>query len=310
MQISILLIKQILQLFFMVLMGYAVVKLHLLKDDDSKILSKLVLYLITPCVMINAFQVDFTKEKMNGLLLTFAAGILLQALLLFATWFLRSVFHLNVVEWTSVYYSNSGNLIIPLITYILGEDWVLYASGFLSVQMIMLWTHCKNAFSHEGKIDLKTIFGNINMISIFAGIILFFLKIRLPEVVNGTLHSVGNMIGPICMIVTGMLIGNMDLKAVFSNKRIYFITFLRLVAFPLAAIVILYASHLAALMPDGKTILLVTFLAVITPSASTITQMAQVYGDDAKYASAINVMTTLLCILTMPAIVFLYQLVI
>jgi hypothetical protein len=37
-------------------------------------------------------------------------------------------------------------------------------------------------------------------------------------------------------------------------------------------------------------------------------QMAQVYGKDADYASAINVSTTVLCIVTMPLIIALYQL--
>ena len=67
-------------------------------------------------------------------------------------------------------------------------------------------------------------------------------------------------------------------------------------------------SGLAHLVPDGQTILLVSLLATCTPSASTITQMAQIYGTDADYASAINVVTTLLCIFTMPLMVALYQL--
>ena len=55
-------------------------------------------------------------------------------------------------------------------------------------------------------------------------------------------------------------------------------------------------------------IVVVNLLATCTPSASTITQMAQIYGKDADYASAINVVTTLLCIFTMPLMVALYQL--
>lgn len=55
MQISILLMKQILELFLMILMGYIIVKTGLLKDEDSKVISKIVLYLIIPCVIINAF---------------------------------------------------------------------------------------------------------------------------------------------------------------------------------------------------------------------------------------------------------------
>lgn len=52
---------------------------------------------------------------------------------------------------------------------------------------------------------------------------------------------------------------------------------------------------------------MITLIACITPSASTITQMAQIYGQNADYASAINVITTILCIVTMPVLVLLYQ---
>lgn len=68
MQISILLVKQILELFLMILMGYIIVKTGLLKDEDSKVISKIVLYLIIPCVIINAFQVEYTDVKVKGLI--------------------------------------------------------------------------------------------------------------------------------------------------------------------------------------------------------------------------------------------------
>ena len=55
MNISILLMEQIIQLFLMIFMGYLIVKVGLVKDEDSKVLSKIILYLIIPCVIINAF---------------------------------------------------------------------------------------------------------------------------------------------------------------------------------------------------------------------------------------------------------------
>ena len=117
----------------------------------------------------------------------------------------------------------------------------------------------------------------------------------------------GSMIGPASMIVTGMLIAEMNLRNIFENVKVYFISFLRLVVIPVISLAILKISGLVNIHPDGKKLLLIVFLAVITPSASTITQMCQVYGNDSKYASAINVMTTLLSIITMPLMVLLYQ---
>ena len=307
MEISILLMEQIAELFLMILMGYVIVKAGLLKGDDSKVISKIVLYLIIPCVIINAFQVDYTSEKVKELLLVFAASVLLQIVLLAAVWITGKMLKLNEVETTSIYYSNSGNLIVPIVTFVLGKEWVLYGCVFMSVQLVFLWTHGKNVLSREGKMDWRKIVFNVNMISVFIGIILFFTKIRLPGILNQTLSSVGSMIGPASMIVTGMLIAEMSLKEIFKNGRVYFISFLRLIVVPVISLILLKISGLVNGHPDGKKLLLIVFLAVITPSASTVTQMCQVYGNDSKYASAINVMTTLLSIVTMPLMVLLYQ---
>lgn len=310
MNISILLMQQIVQLFLMIFMGYLIVKTGLVRDDDSKVLSKIILYLIVPCVIINAFQVDYTTDTVKGLLIAFAASVMTQVVLLIVISAAGKLLHLNEVEIASVYYSNSGNLIVPIVTFILGQKWVLYGCVFMSVQLVFLWTHCKKIISREASYDLKKIILNINMISIFIGVILFFTGIRLPEIIRNTLASVGTMIGPASMIVTGMLFAGMNLKQIFANKRVYFITFLRLIAVPLIALVLIKLSNLASFSADGNKIMLIVFLAIITPSASTVTQMCQVYGNDSKYASAINVMTTLLSIITMPVMVMLFQMII
>lgn len=310
MNISILLMQQIVQLFLMIFMGYLIVKTGLVRDDDSKVLSKIILYLIVPCVIINAFQVDYTTDTVKGLLIAFAASVMTQVILLVVISVAGKLLHLNEVEVASVYYSNSGNLIVPIVTFILGQEWVLYGCVFMSVQLVFLWTHCKKIISREASYDWKKIIMNINMISIFIGVVLFFTKIRLPEIIGNTLASVGTMIGPASMIVTGMLFAGMNLKQIFANKRVYFITFLRLIAVPLIALVLIKLSNLASFSADGNKIMLIVFLAIITPSASTVTQMCQVYGNDSKYASAINVMTTLLSIITMPVMVMLFQMII
>ena len=180
MELSILLMEQIAKLFIMIFMGYAVVKMGLLKDEDSKVLSTLVLYLIVPCVILNAFQVDYTPEKVSGLELACIASLLLLFILLPIVNLIGKVLHLNEVETMSIYYSNSGNLIVPLVAFMLGDKWVFYACVFMGLQTIFFWTHCKKVLSHEKGFNLKKIFFNINIITIIIAITLFFAKIRLP----------------------------------------------------------------------------------------------------------------------------------
>ena len=310
MHISILLMEQIIQLFLMIFMGFLIVKAKLLNSEDSKVLSIIVLYLIIPCVIINAFQVDYTSQTVKGLLIALAGSVMTQVILLIVVSILGRVFHLNEVEVASIYYSNSGNLIVPIVTFILGKEWVLYGCVFMSVQLVFIWTHCKKIISRESSYDWRKIVLNINMISIAIGIVLFLTRIHLPEDINSTLSAVGSMIGPASMIVTGMLFAGMDFKQIFASRRVYFVTFLRLIIVPTIALVLIKFSHLASLSSNGSKIMLIVFLAIITPSASTVTQMCQVYGNDSQYASAINVVTTLLAIITMPLMVMLFQIVI
>lgn len=274
--ISLILAKKILSLFLVMALGIVLVRCGIVRSQDSKVLSMISLYLVMPCVIISSFQVEYQPEILNGLLLALAASALLH-------------------------------LVLIVVVGFLGKEWVIYTSAFLSVQLFLLWSHAKMKLCGEKGIDLKKILTNINMIAIFAGVLLFLLRIQLPAPVQDAVDSISSMVGPMGMLILGMLIAEMDLKKLLSYHRLWWITLLRLVGIPLIGIVLLKYSSLAALVPEGRTILLVTLLAICTPSASTLTQMAQVYGKDADYASAINVVTTLLCIVTMPLMVALYQ---
>lgn len=208
---------------------------------------------------------DYTKKTVNGLLIALAASVLLQVVLLLVVFMMGKLFSLNEVETASIYYSNSGNLIVPIVTFVLGQKWVLYGCVFMSVQLVFLWTHCKKIISRESSYDWKKIILNINMISIAIGAILFFTRIRLPELITNTISSVGNMIGPASMIVTGMLFAGMDLKAIFANKRVYFISALRMLVIPLIALFLIKISHLATLSADAQKIMLIESLLCQAP---------------------------------------------
>jgi hypothetical protein len=82
MQISLLLMQQIAQLFLILLMGYAVVKTGLLKSSDSKVLSVVFVYLVMPCVVLNAFQIKDTPEIRTGLLYSMGIAVGMHAVFL------------------------------------------------------------------------------------------------------------------------------------------------------------------------------------------------------------------------------------
>ena len=306
--LSLILAKKIFSLFIIMIMSMALVRLKILKAADSKIMSILLLYLFFPCVILESFQIDFTPEIQHGMLLSTGAAVVVQAFLLFMGVALKRTLHLNAVEQCSVIYSNAGNLIIPLVVSVLGPEWVIYSSSFLAVQLVLFWTHMKSAMANETHMDLKAVFTNANMIAIFAGLVLLFTGWRLPVPVNDALHSLGLVIGPSAMIIAGMLLGDMSWEKIKSYKRVPLVAFLRLIVMPLGVLLLLKYSGIASFSPHGTTILLITLLATATPSATTCVSMASLYDNQPEYASVINVVTATLCTITMPVIVWLYQL--
>ncbi|MCF7529806.1 AEC family transporter [Neisseria lisongii] len=307
METALLLAGKITELTLIVLMGIALVKFKLLKTENSYPLSVIALYLISPSVMIHAFQADYSPEILDGLWLSLKLAVLFHILLIILGKLFSRLLKLDALEHAATIYTNSGNLIIPLVMSIFGPQWVIYTSGFIIVQMLLFWTHLRLLICGSGKVSWTSLLRNINILSMLCGVILFSLQIKLPKIVDGALATVGSMIGPVAMLVAGMLIASLPLKQIMLSKRIYLIAFLRLLLIPMILMFAVKLSGLAGQDAHSRTVVLISFLATISPAAATITQMAVVYKQNAAKASAIYGVTTLLCILTMPLIIVLYQ---
>ena len=288
-------------------MGYAVVKAGLMKSSESKSVSVILVYLVIPCVIIKAFQVDYTPDVQKGLFLAIAAAVAVHILFLLITIPLKKMFQMDVIEQATSIYSNAGILVIPLVQELLGQDYVIYSSAYIAVQLILLWTQGKNMLCEEEKLEWKKIFLNVNIISIIAGIVLFLFRIKLPAGVQDVLGMMNNMIGPLGMLLAGMAIAEVPLKSIFTKKRNYLSVALRLLFYPVLGLFLMKAIQIVVNLENSSQILLTVYLACVTPACASVTSMAQLYDKDAAYASSLYVLTTLLSIVTMPMMVYLYE---
>lgn len=146
------------------------------------------------------------------------------------------------------------------------------------------------------------------MIAIAAGALLYWFRVALPAPLQNTMSTMGDMIGPMGMLLAGMAIAEKPLRDVFCTRRNYLPTVLRLVVCPLVVLVLLLVCHASSWVADGKNILMTVYLAAITPACATVTSMAQLYDRDAAHSSALYVLTTLLSIITMPVMIGLFDL--
>lgn len=300
-----LLVIKILQLFSIMIIGFVIAKLKIINSKNSSVLSKISLYLLMPSAIINAFDFEPSKDMKFGMLLAFGAAIVIHIILYILDKLYGKFISGNSTERASVMYSNAANLIIPIVSFVMGAKWVVFSTAFMSVQLFFLWSHGVRLFSKGEKFDIKKVLFNINIIAIVIGVLMMVLGLRLPSFVKDITSPFGNMLGPLGMLIAGILAADIDFKKTLTDKRIYRVMAFRLIIYPIITLTVI---KLLSLLPvvDGEKILLISFLASITPTAATITQFAQLHNSDPEYATAINIFTTVACVLTMPLFVMLF----
>ena len=258
-------------------------------------------------MILNAFQIDNTPEVRTGIAYSFVVAGIMHLLFLALTVLLKKPLKLDVIERCAVIYSNASALVIPLLQATLGSEYVVYSCGFIIVQLVLLWTHCCTVLRGDKGIDLKKIVTNLNLIAIVAAALLFALHIPLPAGLVTTISSVGNMIGPLGMLLAGMAIASSPLKKLVLTPRYYLTVFLRLILYPMVTLGLLWLLKAQTWIPDGKAILMTVFLSGITPVCSALNSMVQLYDRDMEESGALYVLTTLLSIVTMPLVIAVFE---
>ena len=126
--------------------------------------------------------------------------------------------------------------------------------------------------------------------------IFFLADVKLPEVVIDLFGSLGNMTTPLSMLILGASMGEFALGELFRDRKLYSITFLRLIALPLLMYVITSACGVAPLLVGIVTV------SAAMPAASMAVMLATTYDGNIEFASKSVVFSTLLSIVTLPIV--------
>ncbi len=309
MNLTLLLTEQIISMVLICIAGFIITKLNIITSEESRVISKICVYVVIPCSLINSFQTDFDESKVSGLTIAFILAILIHATYFAAVYFLRIIKKpLALVDEASAIYNNAGNLCIPIVTGALGVEYVFYTSAYIAVQNFLMWSHGQTIMGSSEKINLKKVFLNPGIIGIFIGVTLFLLRIQITGPLGIAISNSAACLGPLSMLLIGMLLGDKDLKKIFTDTAIYKIVSIRLIAFPILSMILLLVLSKFLVHSDLSNILVVSLLCTIGPTASTITQLAQLYENKKRsYVSSVNVVSTVLCAITMPIMIVIFQ---
>ena len=307
MEISLLLLENLLSMLLIAILGYVVARKGLMNEKESAAFSRLVVNIFMPCMIFKAMQIELTEERIRGFLVLFVFSILVHIVWIVLGKGFSKVVKITGVEQATLIYSNAGNLIIPLVSALFGAEYVFYSCVFAIVQLLFMWTHGVSVIRESSHVEWKKILLNPNILAVTAGVVVLLSGIAVPAPVMSAVSSLGSMVGPCAMLIIGMTIAKQDLLSVFKMKRAYFVAIGRLVVFPSLILVLLYFSGYLAKNPESMTLFQIAFLAVSAPPAATVSQLAVMYDKDAVNASIFNVMGVAGCVVTMPVMMYLLQ---
>lgn len=285
--------------FFLIMVaGVLAGRFRMIDEHTNKQLSKLLIYVTMPLMLISSFQeMEYSPANLErlGYVLLISMVIYIATMLIGTLIYRRVEPQKRSILRFALVFNNVGYMGFPLLNGLFGPEAVFYASVYIIPFNIFLWTYGLMQFcrDQDGS-HLKNAFVNPGMIAIFIGIILYLTSIRLPVPVLSAVDMLGDMTGPLGMLIIGVLLARSRFRDLFSGWVMYVASILRVLVLPLAVYAALYLLHIDKLL----TTVIVILSAM--PVAVNSAVFAELYDGDAHLASRTVVFSTLAAMATIP----------
>lgn len=292
---------QITVLFLLILVGYISSIKGLLNKPTITGLTKLIMTLFLPSMIICAMQMDFNPNLVNDII----SLIIISILMYFTTILIAFLFKFFIKNDTDcgvyqyiIIFSNVGFMGYPVIRAVLGEEAIFFTAIFnlpFNFFVFTVGTYLLNKHNSEYTFSIKSIL-TPPIIGVLTGLSFFLLRIKLPLPIFNTLNMLGSITTPLSMLVIGGLLANSPIKETFINKKLYMVSLIRLLVVPSVVYLIL------SLYIKNPILLGVPVVISAMPAASNTAIMAKTYDANDQLASQAVFLTTLISIVTIPLV--------
>lgn len=299
MQSFLIVLGQVLSLFLMMAVGFGMYKTTLLNDTGAAQMTDLLLYAVTPCVVIHAFQRPFDPNTARAIAVFAVAGaaVMVFGMAVGTLLFRKGEENARAVQRFAMVFSNCGFMGIPLAGAVCGADGTLYASVFVVIFNLFQWTYGFAVMSGK-KLSLKNAVVNPCVIGVAVGLPLFLLSVPLPSPLQNAVSMMADLNSPLAMIVIGTHLAKTDLIRTLKDTRCYFASLMRLVVMP--ALVMAIACFVPWL-DRNQTLTLAVMCGA--PVAASCALFAAKYKRDSLLAGRLVALSTVFSLLTLPLLI-------
>lgn len=294
--------------------GYMLVKCNVLKQEQSGVLSKLLMYLAMPFLIFSGTTSNLSFSggtllmmgivAVIGIVYTFAMVLVSKPLVCME----RNEKTRGMMRFCAVF-SNNGFLGIPLAIAVFGRESHVFTVLILLNIITNVLMYTLGAYLITGdksSINIKKAFLNPVLIAFLVGIVFNLLRIcdYVPEVSTFSEYFSG-LVTPISMTILGMKLGAVRLSSLFKTWKVYYVSALKLIVFPMFIVALLLVFGNIPMNIQFDSMVLGFFVAFAMPTAGLATTFADEFDGDTENAVIFTLGTTVLSVLTIPCIYWL-----
>ena len=304
------------QMGFLILLiaaGYFLTKLDFVEDTGAKILSKLENYLFIPALVLSTFMGNFTVKTFSTAWKYLLVGSVVVGIsAVFAVFVSKLCTRDNYIRKIYTYglsfanFGFMGNAVVMALFPDVFMEYLIYVLPFWTLIYVWGVPYLLMPSGGEKKSIVSGLKKLINpmFISMIIGMLIGVFALPLPDFVGSAVSSLASCMSPVAMLLTGMTIAKIDLKATFKNLSIYIVSIIRLIIMPLIAVGLLTVIKLP------YELALCTVCALAMPLGLNTVVVPSAYGKDTSVAAGMALISHLLSLATIPIVFMIFQYVI
>lgn len=292
---------QMLALLIMIGVGYFVTKTGMMDEHTNSQMSKMIVNVFNPFLVFSsaANSVGLISLDTIWIVGLIAVGMFLIFIIvgmILSPLFDKDKEQQKIFQMMFVF-SNLGFIGIPVVTSILGAEYVVYVTEFMLIYTIVFYTYGITLM--EGKFSLASLKAMINpgTVSGLAAMLIIIFEIPIPDFIKTATTYLGNVTSPMALVAVGFTLAHSELKNIFGQVRLYIFAVIKLLILPLLMLPMLkMVTNDAALIP-------VCMIIFGMPIGNMPLILGMQKGIDGTVCSAAIILTTVLCVFTVPILI-------
>ena len=297
-----------LTLFALVVVGYVAGKLGYLGGEFDRQLSRLVINITCPALILSSAMTGTLPDRRFILPLLLISVITYALLTGVAILLPRYLTQKKTDEGSigfALMFGNVGFMGYPVVASIFGHEAVFYAAVLNVVNTFAVFTIgtvlITGKSDVEGKHFQKKVLYSTPMLAAYLTMAIVALEIgNIPEAISQPLTMLGDITVPAALLIIGSSMSNLPLRSLLGNSTVYVTTLFRLVLLPIGIHFLMNALGFSPLVVNINT------LVIAMPVATYGTILCLRHEKDTTLMTEVTFITTLFSMLTIPALTLLF----